>query len=61
MRDYKLSEVMNICRRHTCATCPLVLHSGACRFVNVSSPVNWNLDDVPDSLAAFMNRPEDKA
>ena len=47
MKDYKLSEVMNICRRHTCATCPLVLvHSGACRFVNVSSPVNWDLDDV---------------
>lgn len=41
MKDYKLSEIRDMCRRFTCETCPVFC--GHCPFG--STPNHWLLDD----------------
>ena len=46
MKDYKLSEVRDICRRHTCSACPLSnLFGGTCLFDEIKTPSNWLIND----------------
>lgn len=55
MKDYRLSEIRDICKTHECATyvlpkCPLIMDYGDCLITylaNNGAPQNWEIDEKP--------------
>lgn len=57
MKDYKLSEIKEICKKHKCRfdenpRCHFLTNYGTCRFQDMTNdyiPMQWELDDETDT------------